>query len=352
MSSGRSAERFGGGGWGADSSAPPREPERSGEGRGANGVADRSAARMRAWPVALLAFAVWFLGGLPWILTRSTTGTFGTPWNPRNHLREALLPFHYQRLPLLLTVVIVAGALSGLAPFWYRERLGRRWLMASLAMVGALSATAYAVWQSVGPGADAVEWVRSLDVEQLGCSVLTCGGSLLGLLLGLAVSLGTPALRTLSASVLVVVVSGWLGAGVVAVVGPSAFSWLPSAVVVFTGLVTGVVLAGLGIRPRRRLLVWAGACILLVLTPAALTASRYVLEGLRGTQTRSDAVAELVGDGLEIFWRSATTMATALVPTSPVSAVAIALVVGAVGAGLLARTRETQAARAASQTAL
>ena len=292
---------------------------------------------MHAWPVALLAFAAWFFGLLPWILTRSTTGTFGTPWNPRNHLREALLPFHYQRLPLLLTVVMVAGALSGLAPVWCRGRLRRRWLMCSLSTVGALAATMYAVWQSVGPRADPVEWVRSLGLEQRGCIVLTVGGSLLGLLLGLAVSLGTHVLRTLAGSVLVVVVGGWLGVCVVSVVGVSALPWLPAAIVLFTAVVTGALLAFLGIRPRTRLLAWAAACILIVLTSAALTASRYVLEGLRGTQTRPDAVAELIGDGVEIFWRSAASIATALVPTSPITAAAVALIVGAAGAALRAR---------------
>ncbi len=223
--------------------------------------------------------------------------------------------------------------------------------MSSLATLGATAATMYAVWQSVGPLADPSAWVSSLDLEQRGCIILTVGGSLLGLLLGLAVSLGSPAPRTLAASVLVVVVGGWLGLGVVTVVGVSALSWLPLAIVMFTGVATGVLLAILGMRPRTRLLAWAVACILIVLTAAALTASRYVLEGLRGTQTNSDAVAELVGDGFEIFWRSAATIATALVPTSPITAAAVALIVGAVGAALRARASRWPAAPSTDQTA-
>jgi hypothetical protein len=240
-----------------------------------------TSARARAWPVALLAFGAWFLGLVPWILTRSTTGTFGTPWKPRNHLRDALLPFHYQRLPLLLVVVVVAGALAGLAPWWYRERSRHRVLMSSLATVGAVAATAYAVWQTVGPSADVTRWLGSLDVEQLGCILLTMGGSLLGLLLGLATSLGGPVLRTLAASVLIVVGGGWLGQCVVASVGVAALPWLPWALVVLTGTMTGVLLAALGIHPRRRLLAWPAVGILVVLTTAALR--------LRGTCSKDCA---------------------------------------------------------------
>jgi hypothetical protein len=60
-----------------------------------------------------------------------------------------------------------------------------------------------------------------------------------------------------------------------------------------------------------------------------------VLEGLRGTAVHSDAVAELVGDGFEVFWRSAGVTMSALRPPSPITAVVVAVIVGAVGVALV-----------------
>lgn len=48
------------------------------------------------WVVLVAAVLGWFVGLLPWLVRRSQQGTFGTPWNPRNDLRDALLPFHHQ----------------------------------------------------------------------------------------------------------------------------------------------------------------------------------------------------------------------------------------------------------------
>ena len=53
--------------------------------------------RSHSWPVLPLALVGWFVGLLPWFVARRTVGTFGTPWNPRNDMREALLPFHHDR---------------------------------------------------------------------------------------------------------------------------------------------------------------------------------------------------------------------------------------------------------------
>jgi hypothetical protein len=68
---------------------------------------------------------------------------------------------------------------------------------------------------------------------------------------------------------------------------------------------------------------------------------------LRGTNSRPEAVAELVGDGLEILWRSAGILPTALGPTSSITAAAVALVV-VPGTVLLARARQAQEAPARS----
>lgn len=314
---------------GDGSASPPRDPGAS--------------PRARVWPVPLLAVVGWFAGLLPWIVTRSKVPTFGTPWNPRNDLRQALLPFHHQQLMTLLVVTVVAGALAGSAPWWSRDRLHRRWLVGLLAALGAAAATSWAVAQTLGPQPDLGGSGRTADTVRLAFIALTVMGSLLGLLLGLAASLGGPVPRTVAATPLVVVAADWLGRLVVVVLAdptrPRPLSWLPSTLAVLTGVGVGVLLALLGVRPLWRLAGWALSLALLVLAPATLTATRYVLESLRGTAVRTSELAELAHDGLEVFRLSLASTATSFGPSAPLTTVLVAVVVGSLGAVLLRRVR-------------
>ena len=316
---------------GGDEAAPPTR-----RGSGAS-------PRAWVWAVPLLAVLGWFVGLLPWIVVRSSTSTFGTPWNPRNDLRSALLPFHHQQLMTLLVVTVVAGALAGSAPWWSRDRLRRRWLLALLATLGAAAATSWAVAQTLAPEPDLGGSGRTADTVQLAFVALTVAGSLLGLLLGLWTSLGGPVLRTVAATPLVVVGADWLGQLVTVALAdparPQPLTWLPTTLTVLTGVRVGVLLAALGARPLRRLVGWVLALGLLLLTPAALTATRYVLESLRGTAVRSSELAALVHDGLEVFRLSLSSTVTAIGPAAPMTAALLAVVVGALGAVLVRRVR-------------
>lgn len=303
---------------GDGSASPPRDPGAS--------------PRARVWPVPLLAVVGWFAGLLPWIVTRSKVPTFGTPWNPRNDLRQALLPFHHQQLMTLLVVTVVAGALAGSAPWWSRDRLHRRWLVGLLAALGAAAATSWAVAQTLGPQPDLGGSGRTADTVRLAFIALTVMGSLLGLLLGLAASLGGPVPRTVAATPLVVV-------ALADPARPRPLSWLPSTLAVLTGVGVGVLLALLGVRPLWRLAGWALSLALLVLAPATLTATRYVLESLRGTAVRTSELAELAHDGLEVFRLSLASTATSFGPSAPLTTVLVAVVVGSLGAVLLRRVR-------------
>jgi len=315
---------------GVDGPPPPHQ---------GSGVSPRS----WVWAVPLLALGGWFVGLLPWIVVRSSTSTFGSPWNPRNDLRSALLPFHHQQLMTLLVVTVVAGALSGSAPWWSRDRLRRRWLLALLATLGAAAATWWAVTQTLGPDPDLGGSGRTADTVRLAFVALTVTGSLLGLLLGLGASLGGPVLRTVAATPLVVVAAYWLGQLVTMALAdparPQPLTWLPPTLAVLTGVGVGVLLAVLGVRPLWRLVGWVLALALVILTPAALTATRYVLESLRGTPVRSAELAELVHDGLEVFRLSLTSTVTAFGPSAPTTTALVAVVVGALGAVLLRRVR-------------
>jgi len=322
---------------------PPTPP-------GPSGLPPDDALRARAWPVLPLAILGWLAGLLPWLVRRVGGGTFGTPWNPRNDLREALLPYHHQLLTLLLVVTVTAGVLAGLAPAWCTSGRSRRPLLAALATLGAAVATSWAVAQTLAPDPELGGSGTTAQQVRLALVALTVAGSVTGLVLGLGVSLGGPALRVVAAAPAVVVAADWLGQLVVGAVrnGPPP-SWLPTALAVLSGAVVGMLLAATA-RSRlvARATAWVVALGLLVLTAAALTAARYVLESLRGASARSTAVEELLVDGMRVFRGSLSSTLTAwgwpLPPplTGLLVAVAVAVAV-AVGTTLAVRGRRSRA---------
>ena len=302
----------------------------------------RRRVRSSPWPVALFAVLGWFVGLLPWLVRRSSQGTFGTPWNPRNDLRSALLPFHHQLLMLLLVVAVMAGVFAGCAPLWNTDRRRRRLGLAALAMLGATVATGWSVAQTLAPDPDLGGSGRTADQVRLAFVALTVTGVVAGLVLGLAISLGGPALRVVAAAPVAVVGADWLGQLALGTVREMAApTWLPTVLAALSGVVVGALLAAT-VRSRLvvRVVAWVCALALLALTAAALTAARYVLEALRGTPVRGADVKELLVDGLQVFERSLSTTLTGwgLPPSPPLIAVLVAVVVGAAGTVVARRT--------------
>src|SRR6476620_4815671 len=156
---------------------------------------DRRRVRSSLWPVPLLAVLGWFIGLLPWLVRRSSQGTFGTPWNPRNDLRGALLPFHHQLLMPLLVVAVMAGVFAGCAPVWNARRRRRRLALAALATLGA---TGWSVAQTLAPDPELGGSGTTASQVRLAFVALTVLGVLTGLVLGLVISLGGPALRVVA----------------------------------------------------------------------------------------------------------------------------------------------------------
>src|SRR6476620_8163264 len=156
---------------------------------------DRRRVRSSLWPVPLLAVLGWFVGLLPWLVRRSSQGTFGTPWNPRNDLRGALLPFHHQLLMPLLVVAVMAGVFAGCAPVWSALRRRRRLALATL---GAVVATGWSVAQTLAPDPELGGSGTTASQVRLAFVALTVLGVLTGLVLGLVISLGGPALRVVA----------------------------------------------------------------------------------------------------------------------------------------------------------
>jgi hypothetical protein len=303
----------------------------------------RRRVRSSAWPVAPLAVLGWFAGLLPWLVRRSSQGTFGTPWNPRNDLRSAMLPFHHQLLMLLLVVAVMAGVFAGCAPVWSADRRRRRLGLAALAMLGAALATGWSVAQTLAPDPDLGGSGRTADQVRLAFVALTVTGVVAGLVLGLAISLGGPALRAVAAAPVAVVGADWLGQLALGTMRETAPpTWLPTVLAALSGVVVGALLVAT-VRSRLvvRVIAWACALALLALTAAALTAARYVLEALRGTPVRGADVKELLVDGLQVFEQASSTTLTGsgLPPSPPLTAVLVAVVVGVAGTVLVRRTR-------------
>src|SRR6478672_5382198 len=273
---------------------------------------DRRRVRSSLWPVPLLAVLGWFIGLLPWLVRRSGQGTFGTPWNPRNDLRSALLPFHHQLLMPLLVVTVMAGVFAGCAPVWSAHRRGRRLALTGLATLGAVVATGWSLAQTLAPDPELGGSGSTANQVRLAFIALTVAGVVAGLVLGLVISLGGPALRAVAAAPVAVVGADWLGQLALGTMREMAApTWLPTLLAALSGVVVGALLAA-AIRSRlvARVVAWVCALALLALTAAALTAARYVLEALRGTPVRGADVKELLVDGLQVFERSLSSTLT------------------------------------------
>ncbi len=313
----------------AGSTTPPTRPP---------GPAHSGGPRSHAWPIAVIALVAWFAGVLPWLATRHTAGTTGNPWNPRNDLREALLPFHHELLTFLLTIALGAGVLAGLAPLWLRHRARRRAVTVLLTLLGAGVALTCAIQQTLAPDPDlgGTGQVAELAGRLLVC--LTVSGTVAGLLLGLLTSLATPAWRTLALAPVAVIASSW--AGIFATnlvthlsVGQTrpAPSWISALTILIAGVIAGLGLAT-GPRPTRSparltvlVVVWVIALWLVWATQSAFTAARYFLESLRGAGPDLDEVRALARDILRIFVQTMSPV------HAPWRVLVVAIVAGALG---------------------
>jgi hypothetical protein len=294
--------------------------------------------RSRSWPVLPLALVGWFVGLLPWFVARRTVGTFGTPWNPRNDMREALLPFHHDRLTLLLSIALFAGGLAGLAACWVLPRRGRRLAALALAVLGAATAAVLSVGQTLSLHPDLGGTGTTAASPQAALVLLTVAGAVTGLALGLLVALGGPVMRIVAGAPLAVIAANWVGLLVTFTTAdpstPSRHELLPTVLWVLTGVLAGTCLAlgPLPVRAGRAVgvaLLWLVGLGLLWLTQSAFTAVGYFLEGVRGVATDAAEIRALARDVLRIF---GDTLAPGFAPWR---VALVALLVGVLG--LLAR---------------
>lgn len=289
--------------------------------------------RSRVWPILPLAFIGWWvIGALPWVVTglhitpRLTTAR-ETP--PEPYL--STLPFLTSQLPLLVVLTLSAGAVSALAVLWSRPHTSKRIRRAATALVGALAATAYTVVQSAGAARQSAgtfdgdaRVLRPLVVLAVACS-------LAGFVLGLCVAYGRPVLRALAAAPLAVLAVNWLSALTVALLGAAAAYRFVGQTRWLVGILLGLALATVGLRPARRAVTWVVALATVWVLDAALTALVNVTVLLRPGYGLPGTLREVADAGRDVFVQ-------ALLAHRP-GPLVLAVVIGLAGSLLLPRLR-------------
>ncbi|WP_156023124.1 hypothetical protein [Terracoccus sp. 273MFTsu3.1] len=310
-------------------------------GVGVGSETHRRPARAHLWPVLPLAAAAWWVGGaLPWTLDGLGARS------PRNWPYDvatgsatdgyiSLLPFTTARLGLLLTITLVGGGLAALATLWVRPRGGRRLRVAVLATLGALTSGAYTIAQSAGATRQLGSDFDRDDRVLLGVLAVAVLGTVLGLVLGLTVALGGPVLRALAATPLAVALGSWVSAVVVALLGLQRSLGLLQWSSVVVGVAAGLALAGLGLRPARRLVTWLAVLVLLSVCAAGQTAFSYLASYLRPRSGLPNGLRDHVEASRDVFL-------AALSPANQAWGVhLVAVVVGLVGSLVLWRRPRT-----------
>jgi hypothetical protein len=293
----------------------------------------RQTSRRRVWPVVPLAFVGWWLvGALPWVVTGlDLTPRLTTARDQPPEPYLSTLPFLTGQLPLLVVLTVCAGAVSALAVLWARPHDSRRVRRALAALTGALAATAYTVVQSAGAARQSAgtfdgdaRVLRPLVAIAVACS-------LAGFVLGLCVAYGRPVLRALATAPLAVLAVNWLSALTVALLGPAAAPLFVGQTRWLVGILLGLALATVGLRPARRIVTWVVALTASWVLDAAITALSYVTVLLRPGAGLPGSVREVAAAGREVFVQ-------ALLAHRP-GPLVLAVLIGLAGSLLLPRLR-------------
>jgi hypothetical protein len=299
-------------------------------------LADRPARRPlrgRVWPIVPLAFAGWWVvGALPWVVTgiRITPRlTTARERPPESYL--STLPFLASQLPLLVILTLCAGAVSAFAVLWAKPHGSKRIRRAAAALMGALAATAYTVVQSAGAARQSAgtfdgdaRVLRPLVALALACSIL-------GFALGLCVAYGRPVLRALAAAPLAVLAVNWLSALTVALLGSAAAYRFVGQTRWLVGILLGLALASVGLRPARRVVTWVVALAAVWVLDAAITMLVNVTVLLRPGSGLPGTVREVASAGQDVFVQ-------ALLDHRP-GPLVLAVIVGLAGSLLVPRLR-------------
>ena len=138
-------------------------------------------------------------------------------------------------------------------------------------------------------------------------------------------------LRALAAAPLAVALGSWVSAVVVALLGLERSLGLLQWAPVVVGVAAGLALAGLGLRPARRLVAWAAVLVLLSVCAAGQTAFSYLASYLRPRSGLPNGLRDHVEASRDVF-------VAALSPANQAWGVhLVAIVVGLLGSLVLWR---------------
>lgn len=288
-----------------------------------------------AWCVALVgplaAVVFWGLGALPWIVsgTRTTlppawagTGGSSAGWMP--------LPYETSQLALLVLVTVVGGVFAvscALVAGRDPNRLASRGPVLA-AVVGGAVAALVAVAASHTTLTTRLGTARDAGLLVAGLDLAAALGSILGLTLGWVITRTGPVPRTLALAACAFLLPSWLVA-LVAGVAPtgsplaqavtSGSSWL-------SGILLGLALAALGLRPPGRALAWVAALAIAWVMGPLQTAVFYLGSLLRPQVASRDGLLDALDASRQVFWLAVTQ------PGRPIGAFVLAVVIGLVGA--------------------
>lgn len=212
----------------------------------------------------------------------------------------ALLPVSQYDSTRILVLLLVGGVLAGLAARLLRRRLPTTdWATA----VGILAVQGLATIQAFAVVADGLG-IAAHDADPR--ARLYFGGMLGGTIVSIAlaqalfwlISRRSVAPAALGLALAAVPVATWLLVTVLFVMGPAGpplvvgelSRWLPAVIV-------GAALGWCGVVPLRRLGVWAIGLLVLLVTPAVLTASSYAL----GMRVLDGDLREMADAAVRIF---------------------------------------------------
>jgi hypothetical protein len=292
---------------------------------------ERRPLRSRVWPIVPLAVVGWWVvGALPWVVTglhitpRLTTAR---ELPPEPYL--STLPLPTSQLPLLVVLTLCAGAVAGLAVLWSFPRRGKRTRRAVAAAIGGIAATAYTAVQSAGAARQSAGTFDGDPRVLRPLVALTLACSLVGFVLGLCVAYGRPVLRALATAPLSVLAVSWLSALTVALLGAEAAYRFVDETRWLVGILLGLALASVGLRPGRRVVAWVVSLALVWLLTAAITTLSAITVLLRPGSGLPGTLPDVAAAGQEV-------LVQALLAHRP-GPLVLAVVIGLAGSVLVPR---------------
>lgn len=271
----------------------------------------------------LLALGAVVIGLLPWLTTGMRLplqNLWAQPTDPGD-MPIALLPFSQYSLTVIFSVLLIGGALTGMAARALRPRMTRAGLVLLLCTTPALQVIAVAQSATVtGSGLEDSGRGALYLTAIVGVSVLSL---LLGLLAQTLIALAPRAGALLGLTLSAIAAPSWLG-GFLRPLTLQGSDWLLPAMSLLAWIapvLTGISIAWAGVRSAGRVAAAIASLLLLWIAPAAITG----ISSAAGSRVLASDPLAMIEYALQVF-------ASALVvPELALRPVVAAIVVAALG---------------------